>query len=366
MTSPLRVGIVGANAARGWARDAHAPALARLTQYTLAAVSARTQPLAEEAQLAFGAQRAYSDSLALVRAPEIDVVAVTVRVPEHRAVVLAGLEAGKHVYCEWPLGCDVVQAQEMAVAVNPGQHVMIGLQALAAPAIRHAAELARSGALGSLKVLRVLSPTAGWGAAALPHYAYLQDKRTGATFEAIAGGHTLAAIEAIVGAYAEVDARNSTLIDSVRIQGTDEVVQRTCADHMMVLGQHETGCVSNLEIIGGAGARPFQLELFGERGWLKITGGMPGGFQVGNLRLETNISVEPVAELVAPELAMSAAGYVAEAYSRFAEQIRTGIIAVPDFAAASRLTLLIDTIGVAAQSGTRQRLGSPTQMPPAT
>jgi predicted dehydrogenase len=356
MTLPLRVGIVGANAARGWARDAHVPALARLTQFTLAAVSARTQALAEEAQRAFGAQRAYADSIALVRAPDLDVVAVTVKVPEHRAIVLAALEAGKHVYCEWPLGCDVGQAQEMAAAVKPGQHVMIGLQALAAPAVRHAAKLARCGALGSLKVLRVLSPTAGWGAAALPHYAYLQDKRTGACFEAIAGGHTLAAIEAIVGAYAEVDARGSTLIDRLRIQGTDEVVQRTCADHMMVLGEHETGCVSNLEIIGGVSAQPFQLELIGERGWLKITGGMPGGFQVGNLRLETNISVEPVAELVAPELAASAAGHVAEAYSRFAEQIRTGVLCVPDFSAAVHLTQLLDDIEFAAKSGTRQRL----------
>jgi predicted dehydrogenase len=364
VTRPLRVGIVGANAARGWARDAHAPALAYLRQFTLAGVSARTQALADEAQAAFRAQRAYADSIALARAPDIDVVAVTVKVPEHRAVVLAALEAGKHVYCEWPLGRDLAEAQEMAAAVKPGQHAMIGLQALSAPAIRHAVMLARSGALGCLQVLRVLSPTAGWGAVALPHYAYLQDKRTGATFEAIAGGHTVAAIEAIVGAYVEVDARSSTLVDSVKIPGRGELVKRTCSDHMMVLGKHESGCVSNVEIVGGAGARPFQLELSGERGWLKIAGGLPGGFQVGNLQLETNISVEPAPELAVPELRTSAAAYVAEAYTRFGEQIRTGIITVPDFAAAARLTRLLETIEVAAQSGTRQRPSNPAHRPP--
>jgi hypothetical protein len=166
------------------------------------------------------------------------------------------------------------------------------------------------------------------GGTALPQYAYLQDKRTGATFETFAGGHTVAAIEAIVGAYVEVDARSSTLIDNVQIQGTDEVVKRTCADHMMILGKHESGCVSNLEIIGGIRARSFQLELIGERGWLKITGGQPGGFQVGNLRLESNVSIDPDPEPVLPELGTSPAAYVAEAYTRFAAQIRTGTMSV--------------------------------------
>jgi predicted dehydrogenase len=218
MTEPLRVGIVGANAARGWARDSHIPALACLGQFTLAAVSARTQALAEEARQAFGAGCAYGDSTAMVRSPDVDVVAVTVKVPEHRAIVLAALEAGKHVYCEWPLGRDLAEAQEIAAAVKPGQHVMVGLQALSAASVQQAARLVAEGSLGRPKLLRVFSPTAGWGAEAPQHYAYLQDKRSGATLATIAGGHTLAALEAIVGPYVEVDARTSTLIDKVRIQ----------------------------------------------------------------------------------------------------------------------------------------------------
>src|SRR6516164_6889129 len=124
MTKPIRVGIVGANAQRAWAHDAHVPALAALPGFQLAAVSARTQELAEAARAAFGAGRAFGDSLALVRDPDIDLVAVTVKVPEHRAVVLAALAAGKHVYCEWPLGRDLAEAEEMAAAVRPGSRVI--------------------------------------------------------------------------------------------------------------------------------------------------------------------------------------------------------------------------------------------------
>jgi predicted dehydrogenase len=40
----------------------------------------------------------------MVVSPEIDAVAVVVSVPEHYQPTRAALEAGKHVYTEWPLG----------------------------------------------------------------------------------------------------------------------------------------------------------------------------------------------------------------------------------------------------------------------
>lgn len=351
---PIRVGVVGANARRGWAHDAHIPALAKLPDFTLAAVSARTPALAEEGRLAFGAARAFGDSLELARDPEIDLVTITVKVPEHRAVVLAALEAGKHVYCEWPLGRDLAEAEEMAASVAGDNHMAIGLQALSSPAVRQAIRLVGDGAIGRLETLRVFSPTAGWGSEAPPFYAYLQERRNGATLEAIAGGHTLAVVEAIVGPYREVDARNSTRLKQVRIQGTDEIVERTCADHMLVLGAHSTGCVSTVEVIGATAKAPFSLELTGEDGWIKISGAHPGGYQVSNLTIETSVAgvrrPAPVTEL------KGAPANVGEAYSRLAVDIRSGERSVPDFAAAVRLTRLLDAVDQASRSGTRQQL----------
>lgn len=359
MTGPIRVGVAGANAQRGWARDAHVAALARLADYQLIAVSARTPALAEEARAAFGAARAFDDSLAMARDPEIDLVAVTVKVPEHRAIVLTALAAGKHVYCEWPLGRDLAEAEEMAAAATASgaSHVAIGLQGLAAPAVRQAARLVREGALGRLQVVRVFSPTAGWGPTAPPFYAYLQDRRNGATLETIAGGHTLAVIEAIVGPYREVDARNSTRLTTVRVTGTDEVVERTCADHMMVLGAHASGCVSTLEVIGGAPPAPFSLEVIGEAGALRITGAHPGGFQVANLRLETDLAAVRAPEPVAPELKGGPAN-VAEVYAQLARDIRSGERTVADFQRAVRLTRLLDAVDAASATGRRQTLSA--------
>src|SRR5690606_409717 len=144
-------------------------------------------------------------------------------------------------------------------------HVIIGLQALSSPAVLHAAHLIRTGTLGALRVIRCFSPTAGWGKAAPPHFAYLQDKRNGATLETITGGHTLALIEFLVGAYVQVDARTTTTQKQVPIVGTDEMIERTCADHMLVQGLHGSGCVSTLEVTGGVPDRPFTLELVGDK-----------------------------------------------------------------------------------------------------
>ncbi len=50
----------------------------------------------------------------MVASPEIDAVAVVVRVPSHYEPTKAALEAGKHVYCEWPLGRTTAEAVELA------------------------------------------------------------------------------------------------------------------------------------------------------------------------------------------------------------------------------------------------------------
>lgn len=299
------------------------------------------------------ATRPSAISSALVRDPGVDIVAVSVKVPEHRAVVLAALAAGKNVFCEWPLGRDLAEAEEMAAAVPKGAHVMIGTQALSAPAVLHARKLIDEGHLGELQVCRVFSPTGGWGDSAPPHYAYLQDKANGATLETIAGGHTLTMLEYLLGAYREVDALNSIMRKQVPIMGSDEVVERTCADHMLVLGRHESGCVSTLEVTGGVANRDFSLELVGSKGSLTMSSSFPGGYQAGTIVLETSFDAPPVPAHVVEGLKYAPVN-VAEAWARFADDIENGAFTVPDFDDAVRLTKLLDAIDQASASGERQ------------
>ena len=136
----IRVGIVGANAKNGWANVSHVPAIKGLPGLKLAAVATRNEQSAREAAEAFGADRWFSNPLAMIRDDRIDVITISVKVPAHRELVLTALDAGKAVYCEAPLGRTVAEAEEMASAVG-SLHTAIGLQGRLNPAVRRAAQL---------------------------------------------------------------------------------------------------------------------------------------------------------------------------------------------------------------------------------
>src|SRR5437764_7459177 len=144
--STLGVGIIGVSPTRGWAATAHIPALRALPNYEIRALSAHSPESARAAGEAFGISKVFSDHEQLVTQPDIDVVAVTVKVPYHRELVSAALAAGKAVYCEWPLGRDLDDARAMvALADDQGVLTVVGLQARQAPAIEFVHELLRDG-----------------------------------------------------------------------------------------------------------------------------------------------------------------------------------------------------------------------------
>ena len=61
---------------------------------------------------------AFCDAEKLAQHPDVDLVTVSVKVPDHYLPVMAAIEAGKHVYCEWPLGRNTDEAVRMRDAAN--------------------------------------------------------------------------------------------------------------------------------------------------------------------------------------------------------------------------------------------------------
>ena len=98
------IGIIGASLTYGWAMRTHLPALAGLPEFNLAAVCTAHEETAQATAGHYDFKRAYWDYHALVADPAVQVVDVCVRTAQHYPLVKAALEAGKHVYCEWPLG----------------------------------------------------------------------------------------------------------------------------------------------------------------------------------------------------------------------------------------------------------------------
>src|SRR5580693_4451212 len=130
MPDKIRLGLVGASVSGTWSSRSHLPAVQASPNVELAAVCTTKAESAEAARQAYGARLAFDDYRKMASSPDIDAVAVVVRVPSHYAPTRAALEAGKHVYCEWPLGRTTAEAVELAALAKTGELVTaVGLQA---------------------------------------------------------------------------------------------------------------------------------------------------------------------------------------------------------------------------------------------
>ena len=85
MADKIRVGIVGATVTQGgsgWGANAHVPAIEHLPDYELKAVCTADET-AQASKEKFGAALAFTDINEMAAHPEVDLVAVCVRVPGH-------------------------------------------------------------------------------------------------------------------------------------------------------------------------------------------------------------------------------------------------------------------------------------------
>jgi predicted dehydrogenase len=151
--APIGVGIIGLSTT-GWAKQDHAPALARLEDdYKLVALSTSNEKSATEAGREYGVKAYYGDPAQIAKDPSVDLVVVSVKTPLHKTSVWPAIEAKKNVFVEWPLGRTLAEAQEIAdFARAQGVRTMIGLQARQNPLIRKIKQL-----VDDRKIGRVLS-----------------------------------------------------------------------------------------------------------------------------------------------------------------------------------------------------------------
>src|SRR5437868_8939309 len=151
MAEKLRLGLIGASVRGTWSSRSHLPALQASADVELTAVCTTRTESAEAARQAYGARLAFDDWRKMVASPEIDAIAVVVRVPSHYEPTKAALQAGKHVYCEWPLGRTTAEAEELAaLARAKGVKTMVGLQARGAPSVLRLRELIAEGYVGQI------------------------------------------------------------------------------------------------------------------------------------------------------------------------------------------------------------------------
>ena len=153
------IGLVGF----GWMGQAHSRSYRRIPMLfperegepELVACCDMVAERRESAVTAFGYREATADWRAVCEHPDVDAVVVTAPNMLHVDVIEAACAAGKHVFCEKPVGGTPEQTlYAWEAARTAGVITGVGYNYRFAPLVRHAAELVGSGRLGEITHFR--------------------------------------------------------------------------------------------------------------------------------------------------------------------------------------------------------------------
>ena len=363
MSSRIRVGMVGITPNRGFSSIAHMPALQGLPEFEIVAVCTTRQESADAAAKHYNIPLAFADPVAMAQHKDIDMVTVCVKVPDHFDIVMAAIEAEKHVYSEWPLGRNTDEASRMLAAANAkGVRHAVGLQGRVSPAINYARDLIADGFVGKPLSCTWFVNAANWGATLDRAYQAYFDN--GANLLTIPGGHNLDALCHILGEFRELGAFAVTQRAAIPLEGTGEMIPMDVPDQLAVNGIVGDGVVVSFQVRGGMSrGNEFLCEIHGTDGDLVLAATMRTSTQRQELSVRGARGTEKdVADMTVPDkyrwvpgsVPTGSAYNVGQLYAKLGAAIRGGTEMHPGFDDAMRRHRMIDMIVAAARTGQRQ------------
>ncbi|TDF97710.1 Gfo/Idh/MocA family protein [Paenibacillus piri] len=366
--NPIGVGVIGASLGGTWGGVAHLPALLALPQFRATAVSTTRQTSAEATAERFSIPNAFTDPYELAMHPDVDLVTIAVKVPDHDKLIRAALQAGKHVFSEFPLGRTTEEASGLLQAAEAkGVRHFTGLQARANPAFHYVKDLIADGYVGD-----VLAVHCSYAMPVFPtrskqinqSRAYLLEEANGANQLTITAGHLLDGITYMFGSFSEISAILETQIKQVKVAETGEVVQATAPDHVVVNGKLAGGTIVSTQIRnthrGG-----LSIEINGTEGDLLLQSEENYMFQMDSFVVKGAhadgktiewLPVPPQYNLLPAGIQAGPVFNVAGLYTQIYNDLLDSTYNAPDFRTAVDVHKLLDHVRLAAQTGTRLTL----------
>ena len=206
----------------------------------------------------------------MARHPDIDLVTVSVKVPDHYRPVMAAIE---------PASMSIASGRSAATPRKPSACSMprsdaacgmrSGLQGQMSPAINYVKDLIADGYVGRVLTATMIGCAPNWGAAI--DRAYQADRANGANLMTITGGHQIDALCHCLGEFRELTAFAVSQRDRIPLEGTGEIVAKDTPDQLVVNGivggKNAEGAVVSFQIRGGmTRGTEFLFEIHGDRG----------------------------------------------------------------------------------------------------
>jgi predicted dehydrogenase len=339
------------------------PALQALHEFEVVAVCTTRQETADIAAKHYGVPLAFSDPVKLAQHPDVDLVTVCVKVPDHFAPVMAAIDAGKHVYSEWPLGRNTAEAKQMhAAAELKGIRHAVGLQGRVSPSINYVRDLIADGYIGKPLSATLFVNAPNWGSAL--DRAYQAEFANGANLMTITGGHNLDALCYCLGEFRELAAFAVSQRDQIPLEGTGELIAKDVPDQLVVSGIVGDRAVVSAQVRGGMNrGHSFLCEIHGSEGDLVLAATTRASTQRQELTVQgargtasdlTNMPV-PAKYRWVPEAVPQGSPYnVAQLYAKLGAAIRGGPSDHPGFDAGVVRHQMLDMIVQSARTGQKQ------------
>ncbi|KZM20326.1 uncharacterized protein EKO05_0007033 [Ascochyta rabiei] len=287
MTDQKQIGLIGLSAKGSWASRSHLPYLQQTSLYKITALQNSSKASAEAAAKEYSLDdvATYADPSAIASDPNVDIVAVSVNVPEHYDLTKPALEAGKDVFVEWPLARNLAEAEELVqLAKEKGVKTMVGLQARQNPSILKAKEIVESGKLGKILCTTMVGHGIIFGPTVHEGFLYGLPVEAGANLLTIPFGHAVDALCYVLGELKDISATLANLLPELDLIGKDGKpagkVKKTAHDHVSITGRLANGGgVVAVTYAGGLSRtnRNFCWEIVGTEGTLILEGPKMGG-----------------------------------------------------------------------------------------
>ncbi|KAF2496888.1 NAD(P)-binding protein [Lophium mytilinum] len=313
MSNPIRIGLVGLSKGNymggSWAATAHHPYLTTSPHYKITALQNSSTASAKAAASTFGLPdvACYGDPSSIANDPNVDLVAVSVKVPEHYKLIEPALRAGKAVFSEWPLAANLADAEALtALAAEMKAKTIVGLQGRQSPAVRKAKEMIEAGELGEILGSTMSGTWMLQGAMMPEFFAYGMDIEAGVNIVTVLLGHAIDAFCYVLGEFEGVQAalvNNRPQVTLVDGKGQAlRTVEKTIHDRVSVQGKLKNGGLGTVvyEAEKSNTGKAFYWEIDGTKGSLVLEGG-DGSIQMMAPTLKF-ASREPGAELKSVEI----------------------------------------------------------------
>jgi predicted dehydrogenase len=250
----IRAAIIGLGT---WGQNLVRSVHGRSSTIAFTAAATRTPDKAREFAQAHGL-RLLASYDEVLRDPEIDAVVLATPHSLHTEQIVAAAQAGKHVFCEKPLGLDAESAERAARAcAQHGVTLGVGYNWRQQPALQEIRRLIADGSLG--RVLHLEGNFCGPSAYRFPKGHWRHDRE-----EVPAGGmtgrgvHVVDAMLYLAGPIEQVTAQSFRLAQDFGVDDTTSMLLRFASGATGYLGT----------VI--ATAETWRLQVFGSKGWAEV------------------------------------------------------------------------------------------------